>query len=194
MKYLDCMVTVRGNLATLRDIAALALAGLSLAAGSSALAAPVTVEGLSLQAEDAVAVLRLELNGKPKARVFTLSGPPRAVIDLSEAALVAGTVLPAPTGPIRGVRKGPLPAGGLRLVLDLERELRVTQRNLGPSDRGRYELLIELSDPQPIGASPTEPLGRAAPEVSNPPIRAAHAPADSGRDVVVAIDPGHGGV
>jgi N-acetylmuramoyl-L-alanine amidase len=44
----------------------------------------------------------------------------------------------------------------------------------------------------PVAAStPSSPQATISPR--EPPVRAAHAPLDSGRDVVIALDPGHGG-
>jgi N-acetylmuramoyl-L-alanine amidase len=67
-------------------------------------------------------------------------------------------------------------------------------------ERGTLRLVLELSRPltsssRMAGSQLIIDLGSAAPEVPATPVavRAAHAPADEGRDVVVAIDAGHGG-
>jgi N-acetylmuramoyl-L-alanine amidase len=128
--------------------------------------------------------LVLELSAAPsQPKVFTLSGPERLVIDLPRTSLAKGVRLPAPAGPVRALRDGQQAGGTLRLVLELKQ---------GMAHRTRIEgrqLIVELGR---VAAAQPAPATPAAPEPPRP-VRAAHAPGDAGRDIIVAIDPGHGG-
>jgi N-acetylmuramoyl-L-alanine amidase len=124
--------------------------------------------------------LVLELSAAPsQPKVFTLSGPERLVIDLPRTSLAKGLRLPAPAGPVSAMRDGQQPGGTLRLVLDLKQGMTHQTRVEG------RQLIVELGR---VAAAPAP----AAPEPPKP-VRAEHAPADAGRDLIVAIDPGHGG-
>ncbi|HUG73967.1 MAG TPA: N-acetylmuramoyl-L-alanine amidase, partial [Steroidobacteraceae bacterium] len=124
--------------------------------------------------------LVLELSAAPsQPKVFTLSDPERLVIDLPRTSLAKGMRLPAPAGPVSALRDGQQPGGTLRLVLDLKQGMAHHTRVEG------RQLIVELGRVAAAAAP-------AAPEPPKP-VRAPHAPADAGRDLIVAIDPGHGG-
>ncbi len=143
--------------------------------------------------------LELELSASaPKPKVFTLSNPHRLVIDLPRTSLAKGVKLPRGAGPVRVVRDGVQPGGTLRLVLELQKGMSWKSRTEG------NRLVVELgrapaatavtSTAKPANPSAPAPVA-AAPATPAPatPVRAEHAPRDVGRDVVVAIDAGHGG-
>jgi N-acetylmuramoyl-L-alanine amidase len=91
------------------------------------------------------------------------------------------------------MRSGPL-AGrqGLRLVLELDGRVQAPrQRYLAPSAGQGHRLLIELTATGAVAARAPAPAPNSA--RSSLPVRAEHAPAESGRDVIVAVDAGHGG-
>jgi N-acetylmuramoyl-L-alanine amidase len=147
------------------------------------LAAPVSAATLLRQAALSApaadgAQLTLELSAAPaNSKVFTLSNPERLVIDLPRTSLAKGARLPAPAGPVTNVRDG-RQGNTLRLVLDLKQGLPHQTRVEG------RKLIVQL------GRTPAAPAAAPAPPT---PVRAQHAPEDAGRDVIVAIDPGHGG-
>ena len=141
--------------------------------------------------------LELELSASAaKPKVFTLSKPHRLVIDLPRTSLAKDAKLPVAAGPVRTVRDGVQPGGTLRLVLELKQGMSWKSR----IDGNRF--IVELgrapaagtvaSAAKPTSSSAAEPAALAPPAASTP-VRAAHAPRDAGRDVVVAIDAGHGG-
>lgn len=124
------------------------------------------------------AQLTLTLSAAATPKVFSLATPDRLVIDLPATRLASGTRLPRAAGPVRSLRSGMQDRTTLRLVLELSRALAPTVRTAGT------QLVIELGAPAAAAnAAPTAPVA----------VRAAHAPADEGRDVIVAIDAGHGG-
>jgi N-acetylmuramoyl-L-alanine amidase len=122
----------------------------------------------------------LSLSGAPAQSVFTLNNPDRLVIDLPATRLATGVRMPAPAGPVKSLRSGSQPKQTLRLVLELTRPLSPTVSGTTDASGGR-QLVIELGNvAPPAPAAPT-------------PVRAAHAPAETDRDVIVAVDAGHGG-
>lgn len=137
-----------------------------------------TLRQATLTAPANGARLVLELSAAPsQPKIFTLADPQRLVIDLPGTSLAKGFRLPAPAGLVRALRDGRQPGGTLRLVLELSQDIAHKVRVDG------RQLIVELGQ---VAALPP------APEQSQP-VRAEHAPADAGRDIIVAIDPGHGG-
>lgn len=127
------------------------------------------------------AQLVLDLSAPASPKVFALSNPERLVIDLPHTGAAKGMRLPAPAGPVTRLRQG-AQGSTLRLVLDLKQGGLPYQHRI----EGQ-KLIVDLGKlPAVVAAAPAQP---AAPK----PVRAEHAPADAGREVVVVIDPGHGG-
>jgi N-acetylmuramoyl-L-alanine amidase len=132
--------------------------------------------------------LVLELSAVPARNVFTIektgSKPDRVVIDLPSTHLASGLRLPQPAGPVLSVRSGMQPGKTLRLVIELSRKLEPEVSVNGSS------LTID------IGSAPRQ-VAAATPAIAPPPppapVRAAHAPQDTGRNIIVAVDAGHGG-
>ncbi|HVN42851.1 MAG TPA: N-acetylmuramoyl-L-alanine amidase, partial [Steroidobacteraceae bacterium] len=152
--------------------------------------------------------LVLELSGPVRHEVFTLENPDRVVIDLANAELAAGRHMPTGQGPVKSVRAGPQAGRGLRLVLDLRSKQEPRSFAVGPDGSSGHRLVVEL--PPAGGAAAT--AASVAP-ASNPPPAASVAAATlasqpgvtgaqpvktiastvKGRDLVIAVDAGHGG-
>ncbi len=143
---------------------------------SSAASQLKKAEFSSPSADSVQLVLGLTATATPK--VFTLDSPDRVVIDLPATRLASGAKMPAAAGPVKSVRSAMQDRRTLRIVLELNKALDPIVQNRG------NQLVISLG--KAPAAMPTPP---AAPV----PVRAAHAPADEGRDIIVAIDAGHGG-
>lgn len=122
--------------------------------------------------------LVLGLSAAAAPRVFALDSPNRVVIDLPATRLAAGARMPVAAGPVKSIRSGMQDKRTLRLVLELDRALAPQVASQG------RQIVISL------GAAPAAAVSPPAAPVA---VRAAHAPADEGRDVIVAIDAGHGG-
>jgi N-acetylmuramoyl-L-alanine amidase len=171
-----------------------ALGVLSLVASCASAA---TLQRAELQHAGAVTTLSLQFDSKPQARIFTLAEPQRAVVDLKGFRGGSGLRLPEAAGVVSAMRSGPL-AGrqGLRLVLELDGKVQAPrQRYLPPSAGQGHRLLIELTATGAVAAR--APALAPAPSPNNArnsqPVRAEHAPAETGRDIIVAVDAGHGG-
>lgn len=167
--------------------------------------------------------LVVELNAPVEYDVFAIEGPDRVVIDLANTTLPPGKSMPAGQGPVKSVRHGPQPGQGLRLVLDLDSPQPPKSFVVGPEGEAGHRLVVELpgkatavaaASPaaRPAGAAPTgtDVLAMAAdsarsiaapvapvptPRVNEPvlpPVKSANTAA-KGRELVIAIDAGHGG-
>ena len=120
----------------------------------------------------------LDLDKKTDYKLFTLSGPPRVVIDLKQSSLDVPLKLDTKhAGIIRGVRHGAPKEGTLRVVLDLENEANLKSFMLDPVGQYGHRLVVDLF---------TKGSGsRAVKQMAD--LR------ETDRDIVVAIDAGHGG-
>jgi N-acetylmuramoyl-L-alanine amidase len=121
----------------------------------------------------------LDLSGAAEFSTLSLDNPERFVVDLSQSRLKASLAsLPLGGTPIRGVRSGIRKGTDLRLVFDLNASARTSVFLLPPNDTTGHRVVIDLFDktlteePEPV-LSVESLEGR--------------------RDIVIAIDPGHGG-
>jgi N-acetylmuramoyl-L-alanine amidase len=127
------------------------------------------------------AEVTLDLHGAATGKVFTLAHPNRVVIDLKDTRKLTGLRAPAPAGAVSAVRFGPQPGGTLRVVVELTAPL--ASRSTWLALPGGRQLVLLIGD------APAAAGLRGAPA-----IRPAHAPQVEGeRDVIVAVDAGHGG-
>jgi N-acetylmuramoyl-L-alanine amidase len=118
-----------------------------------------------------------ELSGPVDHRAFALTNPDRVVIDLPGTSAPSGLALDEPKGAVTALRAGPRPGGELRLVLELNQSAKPKTFLLAPHDEYGHRLVVDL----PPAATATVVRRTPAPST------------DRGRDVVVAIDAGHGG-
>jgi N-acetylmuramoyl-L-alanine amidase len=137
---------------------------------------------------DSGARVVLELSEPAKHKAFLLDNPGRVVLDVSRSTLKAE--LPAVEGPVTGLRSGKLPNNGLRLVFEVKLPVTIQTSRLAATAGNAERLVLDIAGPVSPRTVSVTPAVAVAPVA----IRPAHAPADSGRDIVVAIDAGHGGV
>ena len=168
------------------QLGAIVLFGIGAAAIPAAgHAAGARLSAVHLAASGDGARLTLDLSRVTGEKFFTLDHPFRAVIDLPHTRARAGLRLPGPSGPVERIRLGHRPHGALRLVLVLHTPTGVHAD--WTFSRARGPLLVMT-----FGNAPAA-VAAARPAAIPTPIHALHAPADSGRDIIVAVDPGHGG-
>ena len=136
------------------------------------------VRGLRIWSGPESTRLVLDLSQPVEHRVFSLKDPNRVVVDLSAARLRPGAPQAQARGYVKGVRSAPRAGGGLRVVFDLKQRVKPQSFALPPNETYGHRLVIDLKPPAPAG--------RVVKRVE--PVRS-----DSGRDLVIAIDPGHGG-
>src|SRR5882672_1005804 len=119
----------------------------------------------------------LDLSGSAQHSLQVLKNPDRVVLDVADAGRASGArAAPAGTGSVKQVRMARRPSGELRMVLDLTRSTRAKSFLAAPNNRYGYRLVIDLGLSQSVDT----------------PVKAEHAPPDA-RDLIIAVDAGHGG-
>jgi N-acetylmuramoyl-L-alanine amidase len=157
--------------------------GLLVAITLSRPASAVEVRDVRLWAGPDSTRVVLDLSGNAQHSLLVLHNPERVVLDVSGARLAKGAhASPAGVGAVKQVRIAPRAAGDLRLVLDLVRPIQAKSFLSAPNAHYGYRLVIDLG----VGGGVN-----AAARVDRP-VKAQHAPADA-RDLLIAIDAGHGG-
>lgn len=168
------------------------------------------VRGVSLAATASGAALRVDLSRATRYRLFTLAHPRRVVIDFSHARLLRSARLPRAGGVVDAIRRGARPDGGLRLVLQLRSALPARAYWTFPGHGTAPQLVVVIGRARAlarrvaalVSARPMYPrAARSPPRVQRTvllpataqAVWAAHAPLDTGRDIVIAVDAGHGG-
>src|SRR5579864_1300652 len=141
------------------------------------------VRAIVLSAGTNGAQLTVDLSDAASQNLFTLEHPDRVVIDLANTHLANGVHLPAAAGVVTDVRVGVQPHGTLRVVVELRSAL-PAHSSWGMGEEGR-RLVLTLGEPR-VAAAATAAAGPK-------PVRAVHAPGDGDRDVIIAVDAGHGG-
>lgn len=123
--------------------------------------------------------LVLDLSGPVEHRLLLLDNPSRVVLDLSDTTLAAKyDDLPLGNTPIRQLRSGVRDGTGLRLVLDLRATVTPKSFALRATDQAPDRLVIDLFDESSPSPEPSVK-------------KSAHS--DERRNIVIAIDAGHGG-
>jgi len=162
----------------------------------------------------------LELSSPVDHQMFALADPERVVIDLPGTALNGNVSLPEPRGVVGSIRASERADGDLRIVLELNRAVAAQSFLVTPDGRHGYQLVVDLvasaartapvTAPTPAVEPPAElsVVRSAAPPPAEPPSKAivqaraettlpaprkATSSTSRGRDVVIAIDAGHGG-
>lgn len=156
----------------------------------SVVAAGVDISGARIWAAPDNARIVFDLDGPAKYKVFTLDNPRRLVVDFDDSALkgsIAGLERTRNDyySRVRYAQRG---KGQLRVVFDLKRRLNTSSMLLKPNKHYGYRLVLDLEDP-------------AAEREVPPPAKFSDKPAtkkkhNNGaplRQVIVAIDAGHGG-
>ncbi len=144
---------------------------------STAANAGGTVKDVRIWSENGKTRVVLDLSRPVEHNIFTLRAPDRLVIDLKDSRLAAElTQLPQGAGSVRSIRSAVRSDGQLRVVLDLTQVVRSRSFTVSPNSQFGDRLVIDL---QRTGSLTTV---KRASEKYRP-----------GRDIVVAIDPGHGG-
>lgn len=160
--------------------ALLGLLVLALSGGwpAAVAASPTDITGLRTAAENGRSRLVFDLGGPVEHEIFTLRDPHRVVIDIRDVDLEGDLPTRLPDSDmIRRIRSAPRNGDDLRVVLDLEREARPKSFVLTPAADYGHRLVVDIIDD-----GDKAPASDARRERDERP-----------RDIVVAIDPGHGG-
>ncbi|HDS1776462.1 TPA: N-acetylmuramoyl-L-alanine amidase [Pseudomonas putida] len=172
----------------------------------------VTVEALAVTQVKSMRLWRapdntrlvFDLSGPVQHSVFTLSAPDRLVIDINGATLAAPLNVATSNTPISNVRSAQRTPTDLRVVVDLKKSVTPKSFTLAPNAQYGNRLVVDLYDqeadaiaasapppaPAPVqtpATTPAVPVTPAQPAIKLPPVPSGK------RDIVVAIDAGHGG-
>ncbi len=138
----------------------------------------VTVKHVRLWAGPDATRLVFDLSAPAEHTVMTLQNPDRVVIDIAGASVDEAGGLPEGQGFVKQLRVGEQSDGDLRFVIDLSSPASPHSFNVAPAASYGHRLVVDLS---PLAANAQPAVVKSADE--------AH-----GREVIVAIDAGHGGV
>ncbi len=140
--------------------------------------AATTVENIRIWHEGGKTRVVLDLSRPTEHTIFTLRRPDRLVVDIKGGRLgkALSADMPNGVGSVSGIRSGVRSSGQLRVVLDLNEDVRSRSFTAGPNSQYGDRLVIDLQH------SDTLQTVKRASEGYRP-----------GRDIVIAIDPGHGG-
>lgn len=172
----------------------------------------VTVDALAVTQVKSVRLWRapdntrlvFDLSGPVQHSVFTLSAPDRLVIDINGATLAAPLNVATSNTPISSVRSAQRTPTDLRVVVDLKKSVTPKSFTLAPNAQYGNRLVVDLYDqeadaiaasappPAPVpvqtpATTPAVPVSPAQPAIKLPPVPSGK------REIVVAIDAGHGG-
>lgn len=160
------------------------LAGLGSVATVSAVpfvvnaAAPVNVKDIRLSSQKGYVRLVFDLDRRVDHSIFSLSKPDRVVLDLKNTKMTHGMVdRVGANSMIRRIRSGVRNDADLRVVFDLQQAVKPRSFILGPSGKSGHRLVLDLHDQ-------TAPTSKAEKAVTQK---------KALRDVIIAIDAGHGG-
>jgi N-acetylmuramoyl-L-alanine amidase len=160
---------------------------LNLILASAAFALPFSVSAAQIRnarlwRSDEKLRLVFDLSGPVRYKTFTLSAPERLIIDVSGANLSGDFSELALNGTvIRSIRSGPFGHGDTRIVLDLSNPVLLNSFLLAPQDGQSHRLVLDLvtAKTSPV----TTMVPRETPKIGVHPKR----------DIIVVVDPGHGG-
>ena len=147
--------------------------------------------------------LVFDLSGPVQHKVFTLTAPDRIVIDVDKANLARPfDALPLKNTPVAGLRAAKYDADTLRIVIDLSNQVAPKSFTLPPNQQYGHRLVVDLFDSEADATSATAAAARVPATVTpgtpakpvSPTLPAKLPPLPSSqRDIVIAIDAGHGG-
>jgi N-acetylmuramoyl-L-alanine amidase len=140
----------------------------------------VDVRGVRLWAGPDSTRVVVDLSGSAQHSLAVLHNPERVILDVQGGKLGKGARTSAGAGAVKQVRMSRGPSGTLRLVLDLSRPAQAKSFLTTPNAHYGYRLVIDVGS------------GAAAVARADKPIKVKHAPSDA-RDLIIAIDAGHGG-
>jgi len=142
-------------------------------------AAPVQLENVRIWAAPDNTRIVFDVSGPVEHRITKLEDPKRIVIDIQDTRL--NTTLPQPAAGdnfIYQLRSGVQEQNALRLVLDIKQDVQISSFLLPPNQRYGHRLVFDLSGMDSKQELQTVSINKAP---------------TGNRDVIIAIDAGHGG-
>jgi N-acetylmuramoyl-L-alanine amidase len=161
------------SLAGLSGLAASAVPGVSTAAKSSG----AQVKDIRLSKNKGYIRLVFDLDRLADHSVFSLDGPERVVLDIKNTKMTHGIVDRVQANSlIRGIRSNVRHDDDIRIVFDLSKGVTPRSFLLAPSGKAGHRLVLDLYDKKSTSVS-----------------KKSNTKKSKKRDVIIAIDAGHGG-
>ncbi|MFI4968635.1 MAG: N-acetylmuramoyl-L-alanine amidase [Lysobacterales bacterium] len=162
------------------------IAGIAMLLLAASTASAAEIKNLRIWAGPEYTRAVFDVSGPVDYKLFELGKPDRIVLDLHASELGPGFSAPAAKGLLKSLRAGKQGKGDARVVFDLAEGARPKSFLLAPADaspgsgqaRFGYRLVLDLY-PASAKAAPVKSVAQAS--------------AGKARDVVIAIDAGHGG-
>ena len=152
---------------------------------TSVFAKTVTVDGVRVWAAPDSTRVVFDVSGPVKHKLFSLNKPHRTVIDLKNATLKKNTAQPKALDKyLKSIRSGTRNKNDLRIVLDLKKQIKYKIFQLQPNKHYGHRLVIDLFDAE-IKQAKKEGIKKEIKKETQQPTKL--------RDVIIAIDAGHGG-
>jgi N-acetylmuramoyl-L-alanine amidase len=154
----------------------------------TASAAPVQVQGVRIGTQANVTRVAFDLSAGAAHNIFTLSDPHRVVIDIQSGRMHKRAFpLPQGNGSVRGIRSANRQDGSVRIVLDLASPRKPRSFLLAGNGNQGDRLVVDLLPMQMNQKLQKSPSVQPRIIKTMPSVRPV------GRDIVIAVDPGHGG-
>ena len=172
-----------------RSVLGIAIGLAALLFDSMAFARTTAVKDVRLSASSETTRIVFDLSQTTSEQVFVLHSPERVVIDFTDARLdLSSGSWPNAAGLVKEFRWADRGNGVLRIVLEAAQLIEAHNFTVEPSGELGHRLVVDLSLPGKYVASAPPQVAPVAPQ----PIKAL--PKDSaGRELIIAIDAGHGG-
>ena len=152
---------------------------------SSVFAKTVTVDNVRVWAAPDSTRVVFDISGPVKHKQFTLTGPNRTVIDIKNSRINRINTQPKSLDKyLKGIRTAKRNKNDLRIVLDLKKPIKYKIFQLQPNKRYGHRLVIDLFDTEIKQAKKEDIKREIKKEIKKP---------SKLRDVIIAIDAGHGG-
>ncbi|HJT98209.1 MAG TPA: N-acetylmuramoyl-L-alanine amidase [Rhodanobacteraceae bacterium] len=145
---------------------------------ASGVARAADIENLRIWAGPEYTRAVFDVSGPADYKLFELSKPDRIVLDVHASTFADRFGAPPAKGLLKGIRAGKQGKDDARIVFDLAEGVRPKSFLLPPADKFGYRLVLDLY-PASEKAKPVKSVAEPAPGKT--------------RDVVVAVDAGHGG-
>lgn len=168
----------------------------ALLAAVSAFAEPASISDVRIAHTPDRTRIVLDLSAGTAHNLFALTNPNRVVVDVSDARFAGSDSVAAAGGLVAGIRTANREDGRARLVLDLDEAVRSKSFALQPGGGYGHRVVVDLF---PVtgatqSAAPASAVAAKSAPAANPPAVTRTAPSsESQRDLVIAIDAGHGG-
>ena len=178
------MTLLRSGLGALGALAV----GLALTLAPPRAEAAPAVTGLAHNTIAGETRLVFRLSEETPFDFFTLAGPPRLVLDFPALDWPGGPPDAAGLPGVSGIRHGLFEPGRARIVVGLDRPMAVRSAGIGGAPgQARLEIALAPTSAERFAETAGQPVGARWQGGEAP-------PPPAGGGIVVAIDPGHGGI